>query len=82
MSAPQESSSSPAEIAHGVSRLPSVVVEAYNVEVKDGDGFVGDRASNHAFREIIERGRERLRKGRRRSTRRNADLGTQQEKAR
>lgn len=48
--------------AHGASRLPSVEVEGYNLETKDGDGFLGDRASRGAFREILDRWREPLRK--------------------
>jgi predicted NBD/HSP70 family sugar kinase len=51
-----------AAISHGVRRLPRVIVEAYNVELRDSDGFVGDRASNRAFREIVEQWRVRLRK--------------------
>jgi hypothetical protein len=51
-----------AVIAHGVARLPSVIVESYNVELKDGDGFAGDRASNRAFREIVEQWRDKVRK--------------------
>jgi predicted NBD/HSP70 family sugar kinase len=62
MSDPREDLTPPAGIAHGVSRLPSVIVEAYNVELKDGDGFVGDRANNRAFREMVEQWRELLRK--------------------
>jgi hypothetical protein len=52
----------PAGIAHGVPALPSVVVEAYNAELREGDGFAGDRASNRAFRDIVEQWRDRLRK--------------------
>jgi hypothetical protein len=48
--------------AHGASRLPSVEVESYNLETKDRDGFLGDRASRGAFREILEKWREPLRK--------------------
>src|SRR3954447_5117443 len=61
MSTQRDETSSPAAIPHGVSRLPSVIVKTYNVELRDGDGFVGDRASNRAFREIVEQWRERLR---------------------
>src|SRR3954451_22821020 len=39
---------------HGASRLPSVEVDSFNVELKDDDGFLGDRASKGAFREILE----------------------------
>jgi len=46
---------------HGGSRLPAVDVEAYNAELRDGDGFIGDRASNRAFRAILEDLRVKLR---------------------
>jgi hypothetical protein len=48
--------------AHGSLRLPSVDVDTYNVELKDDEGFVGDRASKGAFHEIIENWRKELRK--------------------
>jgi predicted NBD/HSP70 family sugar kinase len=48
--------------AHGASRLPSVEVDSYNVELKDDEGFLGDRASKGAFRDIIENWRKPLRK--------------------
>ena len=47
---------------HGASRLPSVDVDGFNIELKDEDGFLGDRASKGAFRKIIERWRRPLRK--------------------
>jgi hypothetical protein len=47
---------------HGAARLPSVQVDSYNVESKDDDGFIGDRASKRAFRTIIENWRKPLRK--------------------
>ncbi|WP_439395793.1 ROK family protein [Bradyrhizobium sp. PMVTL-01] len=47
---------------HGASRLPSVDVDSFNIEIKDDDGFLGDRASKGAFREILERWRKPLRK--------------------
>lgn len=47
---------------HGASRLPSVDIDSFNVELKDEDGFLGDRASKGAFREILERWRKPLRK--------------------
>jgi hypothetical protein len=47
---------------HGALSLPAVDVDAYNAELRDADGFVGDRASNRAFRAILEDWRERLRK--------------------
>jgi predicted NBD/HSP70 family sugar kinase len=39
-----------------------VDVDSYNVEVKDDEGFLGDRASKGAFRAIIENWRKPLRK--------------------
>lgn len=47
---------------HGASRLPSVDVDSFNIEIKDEDGFLGDRASKGAFREILEAWRKPLRK--------------------
>ncbi|KJC41750.1 glucokinase [Bradyrhizobium sp. LTSP849] len=47
---------------HGAGRLPSVDVDSFNIEIKDEDGFLGDRASKGAFREILDRWRKPLRK--------------------
>ncbi|MGY8638396.1 ROK family protein [Bradyrhizobium sp. 14AA] len=47
---------------HGAERLPSVDVDSFNIEIKDEDGFLGDRASKGAFREILDRWRKPLRK--------------------
>jgi hypothetical protein len=57
-----EQSTLPAVAAHGSLRLPAVVIDSYNVEIKDDEGFVGDRASKGAFRDIIENWRKPLRK--------------------
>ncbi|MDB4943355.1 MAG: hypothetical protein JWP97_2889 [Labilithrix sp.] len=46
---------------HGGSSLPSLDVETYNAELRDSEGFIGDRASNRAFRAILEDLREKLR---------------------
>ncbi len=46
---------------HGADVLPEVVVETYNAELRDADGFLGDRASNRAFRSILQDWRERMR---------------------
>jgi predicted NBD/HSP70 family sugar kinase len=51
----------PALAGHGTATLPAVEVESYNVEVKDDEGFIGDRASKGAFREFIESWRKPLR---------------------
>ena len=46
------------ETRHGAATLPSVEVNSYNVELKDDEGFLGDRASKDAFRDIIENWRK------------------------
>ena len=48
--------------AHGASRLPSVDIDSFNIELKDEDGFLGDRASKGAFRDTLEKWRKPLRK--------------------
>ena len=47
---------------HGATRLPSVDVDSFNIELKDEEGFLGDRASKGAFSEILEGWRKPLRK--------------------
>jgi predicted NBD/HSP70 family sugar kinase len=47
---------------HGAKRLPSVDVDSFNIELKDDDGFLGDRASKGAFRQILDTLREPLKK--------------------
>jgi hypothetical protein len=49
---------------HGATRLPSVEVDSFNLELKDegGDGFLGDRATKGAFRAIFDHWRKPLRK--------------------
>ena len=47
---------------HGAKVLPSVEVDSYNLEIRDEDGFVGDRASRGAFNDIVDEWREPLRK--------------------
>jgi hypothetical protein len=49
-------------VTHGACRLAEVDVEAYNAEISDKEGFVGDRASGRAFRAILEAAREQVRK--------------------
>jgi predicted NBD/HSP70 family sugar kinase len=46
---------------HGASVLPSVLVDSYNLEIEEGDGFLGDKASKGAFRDILEKWRQPLR---------------------
>ena len=52
----------PAVSPHGSHRLPAVDVDSYNVELKDDEGFIGDRASKGAFRNMIDNIRKTLRK--------------------
>lgn len=50
----------PAIIQHGANILPHVIVDAYNEELKDKEGFLGDRASKGAFRDILDRWRKEI----------------------
>ena len=43
-------------------RLPSVDADSFNVELEDDEGFIRDRASKGAFREIVQNLRAPLRK--------------------
>jgi hypothetical protein len=47
---------------HGASRLPSVDIDSYNIELKDEDGFLGDRASKGAFQALLDKWRKLLKK--------------------
>ncbi len=51
----------PTVLLHGSKHLPAVDVEAYNAELRDEEGFVGDRATRRAFQAIIEDWRALLR---------------------
>ena len=57
-----ETATLPTIASHGASRLPSVDLDSYNIELKDDEGFIGDRASKGAFRDIIENWRKQPRK--------------------
>jgi hypothetical protein len=57
-----EQTTLPAVAAHGADRLPSVHVDSYNLEIKDNQGFIGDRASKGAFRKVIDDIRKSVRK--------------------
>jgi hypothetical protein len=48
--------------AHGASRLPWVEIDSFNLELKDEEGFLGDRANKAAFWETLEEWRKPLRK--------------------
>ena len=47
-------------VRHGATDLAGVTVDAYNAELRDREGFIGDRASNRAFRHILDDLRERF----------------------
>lgn len=49
-----DQANAPVIAAHGAAQLPGVVLDSYNVELKEDGRFIGDRASNRAFREILE----------------------------
>lgn len=56
------SAAKPATGPHGAEELPSVVVTSYNLEVRDEDGFVGDKASRSAFVEHLDALRAHLKR--------------------
>lgn len=45
---------------HGAQELPSVLVTSYNLEIRDGDGFLGDKASRGAFMDHLAELRSHL----------------------
>ncbi|MBN9562125.1 MAG: ROK family protein [Alphaproteobacteria bacterium] len=62
MSDDQPAVSSTPLAGHGAAQLASVLVNTYNAELRDAEGFIGDRASKRAFQAIMDDWRERLRK--------------------
>ena len=46
---------------HGAASLPSVEIDSYNLQVEDDEGFVGDKASKGAFRQLLEDVRNTMR---------------------
>jgi hypothetical protein len=52
----------PGPDVHGLRELPGVQVDGYSLQLRDKDGFVGDQASQTAFRELLERWRKRRRR--------------------
>ncbi len=56
-----KSSADVAALPHGAANLPRIKVRDYNAELKDDEGFVGDRASKGAFRDFIENWRKPMR---------------------
>jgi hypothetical protein len=49
-------------LTHGAADLSGVTVDAYNADLRNAEGFVGDRASRRAFQAILDDWRERMRK--------------------
>src|SRR6266550_5401016 len=47
---------------HGGTHLPSVDVDSYNLETRDDEGFLGERITKAAFRDVIDHLRKLLRK--------------------
>ncbi|NRP21893.1 N-acetylmannosamine kinase [Ensifer adhaerens] len=45
-------------LTHGAGDLPAVHVNEYNFELRNRDGFIGDKANKRAFQEILERWRK------------------------
>ena len=46
---------------HGAGRLAAVHIDTYNAELRDEEGFIGDRASHRAFRAMLDDRREQVR---------------------
>jgi len=57
---PEEPATAPSVLVHGGRVLPAVTVDTYNEELRDEEGFVGDRASRRAFNAILADWRDRL----------------------
>ena len=53
--------STPSLFLHGCKHHESVSIDAYNSELKDADGFIGDRVSKGAFYSILEKRRQQVR---------------------
>ncbi|MBS0234678.1 MAG: ROK family protein [Proteobacteria bacterium] len=47
--------------AHGSATLPSVIIDAYNAEIQDDEGFIGDKVCKSVFWELVEKWRRPLR---------------------
>jgi hypothetical protein len=57
----QQSASPGPILGHAAKTLPAVTVDTYNEELRDGEGFVGDRANGRAFRAILDDWRDLVR---------------------
>jgi hypothetical protein len=49
-------------IEHGSRKLRFVVVDSYNIELRDGESFLGDRANKRVFQAMVDDWRQRLRR--------------------
>jgi predicted NBD/HSP70 family sugar kinase len=58
----RDAPASPSHGVHGAKELPAVLVEGYSLQLRGGQGFLGDQASQTAFRELLERWRRRHRR--------------------
>jgi hypothetical protein len=47
-------------IIHGARELPAVIVDSYNIELRDGDQFLGDRANKRVFQAMMNHWRQGL----------------------
>jgi hypothetical protein len=54
------SAAPPTVFPHAARTLTAVTVGSYNEELREAEGFVGDRASGRAFRKILDRCRAQL----------------------
>lgn len=45
---------------HGATQLPGLLIDSYNLAIRDpdGEGFIGDRASQTAFRALLDKARK------------------------
>lgn len=50
----KNNAAAPAIAGHGVDRLPAVIVDGYNSQLRDEDGFIGDKARRSAFFEAFD----------------------------
>ncbi|MBV9537369.1 MAG: ROK family protein [Acidisphaera sp.] len=49
-------------VPHGAADVAGVTVDDYNAAVREGDGFLGDRANKRAFQAILDKWRDSLRR--------------------
>jgi hypothetical protein len=47
-------------IIHGARDLPAVIVDSYNIELRDGGQFLGDRVNKRAFQAMMTNWRQRV----------------------